>query len=535
MKNKSILVVATAVLLFSCAAASFATTASFQGLGDLPGGSFVSAFNGISADGSVVVGNSRSERGYEAFRWTSSAGMVGLGVLPGSSSYYSQPTDVSADGLVVVGRSKSPSTSGYEAFRWTPSGGMQGLGDLPGGYFGSWAYGVSANGSVVVGYSRSASGMEAFCWKNGVMSALGDLPGGDFYSVARSVSDDGSVVVGTSNSALGNEAVRWENGEMTILGDLPGGDVSGLAYGISADGSVVVGISNSAMGTEAFRWENGVMIGLGDLPGGDFFSSAKDVSADGAIIVGMSKTAAGLEPFIWDADNGMRNLRNVMEEDWAFDLTGWEMVPVYGIGISDNGLRIGGGGKNPDGNYEAWIATIPEPAVIEVDVDIKPGSCPNPLNVKSSGVLPVAVLGSADVNVLDIDPTSIAFSIGDVNVGAIRCSYEDVAAPVLDANDCNCTREGPDGFLDLTLKFKTQKIVEAVGDVNDGDVRVLTLTGVLFDPMPFETPIEGADCILIRGRHKPINPADINKDGVVDMADFAIFAQNWLQSSIIDE
>ena len=34
---------------------------------------------------------------------------------------------------------------------------------------------------------------------------------------------------------------------------------------------------------------------------------------------------------------------------------------------------------------------------------------------------------------------------------------------------------------------------------------VLTLTGVLFDPIPFETPIEGADCILIHGRHKAIN------------------------------
>ena len=30
---------------------------------------------------------------------------------------------------------------------------------------------------------------------------------------------------------------------------------------------------------------------------------------------------------------------------------------------------------------------------MEITVDIKPGSCPNPLNLKSNGVLPVAILG----------------------------------------------------------------------------------------------------------------------------------------------
>ena len=120
-------------------------------------------------------------------------------------------------------------------------------------------------------------------------------------------------------------------------------------------------------------------------------------------------------------------------------------------------------------------------------------------------------------------------------VEPLRSGYEDVGRPVWDSNDCNCVEAGPDGFLDLTLKFETQRIVEAVGDVNDGDVLVLTLTGVLYDPIPYETPIEGADCILIRGRHKAINRADINKDGADDNIDFAIIAENWLKSSIAQD
>lgn len=176
------------------------------------------------------------------------------------------------------------------------------------------------------------------------------------------------------------------------------------------------------------------------------------------------------------------------------------------------------------------LTILPKPAV-KVAVDIKPGSCSNPVNVKSSGVLPVAILGTADYDITTIDPTSIRLA----GVEPLRSGYEDVAGPVSDVNDCNCTTDGPDGFLDLTLKFETQRIVEAIGEVNDGDVLTLELTGVLFDPIPFETPIEGADCILIRGRHKPINPADINKDGVVNAADFAILAQNWLQSSVVED
>ncbi len=65
-----------------------AQAASFQGLGDLPGGRFSSYASGVSADGSVVVGSSESTAMFtvEAFRWTQSTGMVGLGDLPGGVS-----------------------------------------------------------------------------------------------------------------------------------------------------------------------------------------------------------------------------------------------------------------------------------------------------------------------------------------------------------------------------------------------------------------------------------------------------------------
>lgn len=52
---------------------------------------------------------------------------------------------------------------------------------------------------------------------------LGDLAGGSSFSQALATSADRSVVVGQSNSASGSEAMLWTAaGGMISLGDLPG-------------------------------------------------------------------------------------------------------------------------------------------------------------------------------------------------------------------------------------------------------------------------------------------------------------------------
>jgi probable HAF family extracellular repeat protein len=612
----------------------FGNGASFQGLGDLPGGEYRSYGYGVSSDGSVVVGYSVSASGREVFRWTAEGGMVSLG-----SAYTAY--GVSSNGSVIVGDSYFGTTS-RQAFRWTPDGGVVGLGYLTGASK-SGAYGVSADGSVVVGISSVSSTVgEAFRWTSGEgMVGLGDLEGGEYWSHALATSANGSVVVGYGNSASGQEAFRWTSGGgMVGLSDLQGGSFWSCSNGVSADGSVVVGQGSSASGREAFRWTSASgMVGLGDFAGGEFRSNALATSADGSIVVGSSSSTFNVnsyarygEAFYWTESGGMQNLKDMLINLGA-DLTAWDSTTwtlTAATGISADGKTIVGYGFN-GGSPEAWIATIPEPATppvadadgpytifvgdvltldasgsidddndivsyiwdlddnnsfetdaggqvifdvnfaelqllgllinhtytihlkvtdsegqsdtadstltiipkpaVKVAVDIKPGSCPNPLNVKSSGVLPIAILGTADYDVTTIDPASVRLA----GVEPLRSGYEDVAGPVTDTNDCNCTEAGPDGYLDLTLKFKTQEIVEAIGEVNDGDVLTLELTGVLFDPIPFERPIEGADCILIRGRHKPFNKADINKDGVVNNIDFALIAENWLESSVLDD
>jgi hypothetical protein len=133
---------------------------------------------------------------------------------------------------------------------------------------------------------------------------------------------------------------------------------------------------------------------------------------------------------------------------------------------------------------------------VVVPVDIKPMSCPNPLNVGAKGVLPVAILGTADFDVTQVDVATVQLE----GVSPLRWDCEDVATPFepfigKEACDC-CTEEGPDGYLDLTLKFDTQEIVAALGDVEDGDCVVLHLTGNLMEEYD-GTPILGEDVVVI--------------------------------------
>ncbi len=136
---------------------------------------------------------------------------------------------------------------------------------------------------------------------------------------------------------------------------------------------------------------------------------------------------------------------------------------------------------------------------VEVQIDIKPTSCPNPLNVKSKGVLPVAILGTDTFDVTDIDPSTILLE----GVAPLRWSFEDVATPygAIPENCDDCTTDGPDGFMDLTLKFDKQEIVAALGEVEDGDCKVLQLTGNLKEEFG-GTAIAGVDYVVILKKGK---------------------------------
>lgn len=311
--------------------------------------------------------------------WTSSSAqtLTWLGTL--GNFGFSDAYAVSADGSVVVGWSNE------RAFRWTASEGMRSLGTLRGGS--SVALGVSADGSVVVGWSDG----RAYRWTPSAgMQSLGTLAGIGGSSTAWGVSADGSVVVGESNG----RAFRWtESGGMQDLGAWLG---SSVARAVSADGSVIVGWSGDrgfrltpselhfpfglgsrayavsadgsvvVGGPQAFRWtRTGGMQYL--APGVGAASEAFGVSADGSVVVGWINDSRYLA-FRWTLTDGLE----LLNQKYAHLLSDGSVLGIARAVSADGRYIVGAGYNARTGRNEAFLldtqplTVIPEPTTLSL-------------------------------------------------------------------------------------------------------------------------------------------------------------------------
>jgi hypothetical protein len=108
-----------------------------------------------------------------------------------------------------------------------------------------------------------------------------------------------------------------------------------------------------------------------------------------------------------------------------------------------------------------------------VRIDVKPGEAPNSVNPGSNGVIPVAILGTASLDVRKVDAASVRLGVGQVSSRS-GGHLEDVNG---------------DGRPDLVFQFPTQGTQLRCGDT------VLVLTGQTIDGVV----ISGFDAVVTPG------------------------------------
>jgi len=178
---------------------------------------FESLATAVSDDGSTIVGGAEGDIDFQAYRWTAEDGVQGLGWLPGASGF-SIATSVSADGSVIGGQSTRPG-GGFDAVYWTDGVIASIPSIIPSSFWANAVSGVSGDGSVMVGLNTGTSpaARRTFIWdaetgarslETALQEEFGiDLMGwqlSDFPSPfnnngsVNGISADGNAIIGTT-------------------------------------------------------------------------------------------------------------------------------------------------------------------------------------------------------------------------------------------------------------------------------------------------------------------------------------------------
>jgi hypothetical protein len=163
---------------------------------------------------------------------------------------------------------------------------------------------------------------------------------------------------------------------------------------------------------------------------------------------------------------------------------------TYKFAAADTATKIAFAEVGPDDQLGMLLDAISlmECAPVSVGIDIKPGGYPNCVNINGRGAIPVAILGSADFDVTQIDVSTLIFAGLEVRVrrnGTFQCAVADFSG------DFTSPRGAPDGFDDLGCKFVDDAEAWTV------EAGTATLTGY-FDAGYGLVALTGTDEICLR-------------------------------------
>ena len=315
---------------------------------------------GLSSDGSVgvgFVGRPTFNVGY-GFTWSRTSGRYDFGTEPGVPAY-SGAFGVSGDGRVVVGASRStgPNAPLQRAYRWTGPGTFQSLGD-PGRFTASYAVDANRDGSVIVGNLTNNRGtdLRPFRWTaSGGLQSLGFA--GPGQTTAYAISDDGNTIVGRESGTGRGWTWKPQTGYSFVQG-LPGGQHSAL-YGTNRAGTIYVGTAFLAgQGDFGAMWINDTVINLGRLSSGWGFM-ARSVDDAGTIVSGDTYETGAT---VWTQARGTELLADYLFSQGITLPMGIQLATCSSM--SSDGLTFAGTAYS-NGDFATsfgYIVTIPAPA-----------------------------------------------------------------------------------------------------------------------------------------------------------------------------
>jgi hypothetical protein len=157
--------------------------------------------------------------------------------------------------------------------------------------------------------------------------------------------------------------------------------------------------------------------------------------------------------------------------------------------IGGMGTLKGSYGDGSSVNLWVWsniainLQPPPSDGLEKITIDIKPGGNPNNINLKSKGVVPVAVLTTNVFDASTVDPNTVTFAGAE----PVRWTLDDV---------------DDDGDKDMLFHFKTQDLnlgesITEAAEVTETTETTLTLTGKKTDLKV----IQGTDTVrIVRGK-----------------------------------
>ena len=169
------------------------------------------------------------------------------------------------------------------------------------------------------------------------------------------------------------------------------------------------------------------------------------------------------DPLFVDPENGDFHLR--WDSQWRSPCidAGTENAPALPDTDFEGDPRIVG--PHPDMGADEFV--------MHISIDIKPGSDPNSINLKSKGVVPVAVLFPEDFKASTVDPGTVKFA----DASPVRWTMKDVDG---------------DGGTDMVFHFETQEL-----NLDEKSTEA-TLIGLTYGGMPFH----GTDTVKIVPKKK---------------------------------